>query len=106
MVDGVPSHIDDWGDVCEFIAMDFSNIINSLGQTLQQYGDHLSKEVREKLEKGLEIANDGRQQVSFVDGVPEVTGKGRELAGKLYDILGEARQVSVEQLNKTAGIAE
>jgi hypothetical protein len=104
LLDGVPSHIDDWGDACEFIAMDFGSIERSLQRLLRQYGDQLSGDVRELLGSAHSICREGQREVSFEDGVPEVSGKGRDLAGQLYDRLEAARQQSLMQINKAAGM--
>jgi hypothetical protein len=102
LLDGVPSHIDDWGDACEFIAMDFGSTERSLHRLLRQYGDRLSTEVRKLLESECSISREGQREVSFPEGVPEVTGNGRDLAGKLYDCLEAAKQQSLMETNKAA----
>ena len=106
LLDGIPSHIDEWGDACEFIAMDFGSVKKSLRQILVQYGDHLTKAVHDSIEKAIGIASDGENQVSFYEGVPAVSMKGRELASALYDQLNDAKQQSLTQLNKAAGMKE
>lgn len=104
LLDGVPSHVDDWGDACEFIAMDFGSIAKSVRRQLRQYGDQLSGDVRKSLEDAYSISQAGEGEVSFPEGVPEVTGKGRDLAGKLYDCLEAAKQQSLMEINKAAGV--
>ena len=100
ILDGVPSHVDDWGDACEFIAMDFGSTAKTVHGLLQQYGGQLSGDVRKQLESAYAIAQDGQRETYFKDGVPEVTGKGRDLAGKLYDCLETAKQQSLKEINK------
>jgi hypothetical protein len=105
LLDGVPTHVEDWDDACEFLAMDFDTVRASLGRLLGRYGDQLSVQVRGLLAEATSICKDGSGHVSFEDGVPEVTSKGRELAGLLYDRLQAAKELSIVQLNKAADIA-
>jgi len=104
LLDGIPSHIDDWGDACEFIAMDFGSIGKSVRGLLRQYEAQLSADVRKMLEDAYSISQAGEREVSFPEGVPEVTGNGRDLAGKLYDCLEAAKQQSLKEINKAAGM--
>ena len=105
LLEGVPEHIDEWGDACEFLAMDFPSIARQLGQLLKQYGGLLSKEIRELIENAAQISQEGSKELSYGDnGAPEVSGKGRDLAAKLYDALHFAKEASLTELNKAAGM--
>jgi hypothetical protein len=104
LLDGVPSHFHEWGDACEFIAMGFGSFERSIRRLLRQYGDQLSGDVRGLLETACSMSNDGSRYVSFEEGVPAVSARGRDLAGQLYDYLEAAKQRSLMELNKAAGL--
>lgn len=80
----------EWADVEEFIAIDFQSHEKRISEILKIYGLDISDELRRHLLDARSFCVEGKAQVDWSEGGPQVSCRGHELANKLYEILDTA----------------
>jgi hypothetical protein len=93
----------DWDDVEEFIAIDFMSHEKRIEEILERYGLDISEELKSQLTAAHSICVEGKAQVDWSEGGPQVSQSGCELAHKLYDVLDEAAKTARKWLHEKLG---
>lgn len=106
MIDRARPDAEDWSEACEDMAEGFNSTLDRLKKVEAQEGHYLSKAVRDLVYQAISLGHDGAKEVTYPEGPPEVSMKGREIAGKLYDVITQARDLSAEEIREAAGLGE
>lgn len=106
MINRARPDAEDWSEVCEDMAEGFDSTLARLKKVNAQDGQYLSKAVRDLVHQAISLGHDGAKEVTYPEGPPEVSMKGREIAGKLYDVITQARDLSAKEIRKAAGLGD
>jgi hypothetical protein len=104
MIDRARPNAEDWSEACEDMAEAFDSTLGRLKKVNVQDGQYLSKAVRDLVHQAISLGQDGVNEVTYPERPPEVSMKGREIAGKLYDVIKLARDQSAKEIREAAGL--
>ncbi len=90
----------EWGDACDFIAMDFEKIEQRLDEYLASHGAVLGKEVVDQIGNCRSIADEGKFDVRGRD----VGSEANKAADKLYNELLKAKEMLLAQVHSQISI--
>lgn len=106
MIDRARPDAEDWSEACEDMAEGFDSTLARLKMVEAQEGLYLSKAVRDLVLQAISLGHDGAKEVTYPEGPPDVSMKGREIAGKLYDAVTQARDRSANEIREAAGLGD
>jgi hypothetical protein len=106
MIDRARPDVEDWSEVCEDMAEGFDLTLARLKKVNVQEGQYLSKAVLDLVHQAISLGHDGAKEVTYPEGPPEVSMKGREIAGQLYDVITLARDQSAKEIREAAGLGD
>jgi hypothetical protein len=84
----------EWGDVEEFIALDFDAYENRISDFLKSYGLVLDDDLKTLLTEAKSICSDGKFTVEMSEDGPQVSRDGHRLADRLYHVLEKAAEMA------------
>lgn len=104
MIDRARPDAEDWSEACEDMAEGVNSTLARVRKVVSEEEQYMSKAVRDLVQQAIGLGHDVAKEVTNQEGPPEVSMTGREIVGKLYDVVTQARDQSAKEIREAAGL--